>query len=49
VFPAGTPGQLANTGGGSILPTAVLAAGSLLLGAVLLVVGRRKRTAPAQD
>ncbi|CAI3802905.1 trypsin-like serine protease [Pseudarthrobacter sp. MM222] len=47
VFPAGTPGQLANTGGGSILPTAVLAAGSLLLGAALLVLGRRKRTATA--
>ncbi|MDQ0819770.1 LPXTG-motif cell wall-anchored protein [Arthrobacter sp. V4I6] len=50
VLPAGTrgaPGQLANTGAGSILPTAVVAAGSLLLGAALLVLGRRKRTTAA--
>ncbi|MCU1519809.1 MAG: hypothetical protein JWN19_194 [Arthrobacter sp.] len=52
VLPAGTPadpGQLADTGAGSILPVAALAAGSLLLGAALLVFGPRKRmAAPAQ-
>ncbi|MGY2745178.1 S1 family peptidase [Arthrobacter sp. UYCu723] len=50
VLPAGTPGtsgQLANTGAGSILPTAGLAAGSLLLGGVLLLLGRRRRTIAA--
>ena len=47
VVPAGTPGQLANTGAGPILPTAVLAGGSLLLGTALLVLGRRRRTTAA--
>ncbi len=46
----GTPGpsgQLANTGAGSLLTTAGLAAGSLLLGSALLILGRRRRTAAA--
>ena len=51
VVPAGTPAgpdQLASTGAGSILPVAGLAAASLLLGALLLVLGQRKRTAAAR-
>jgi hypothetical protein len=47
VLPAGTPGQLANTGAGPILPTALLAGGSLLLGTALLVLGRRSRSTAA--
>jgi hypothetical protein len=35
-------GQLANTGAGSLLPAAGLACGSLLLGAALLILGRRR-------
>ena len=49
VLPAGNPGQLANTGAGPILPTAALAGGSLLLGATLLVLGRRRRTTVAPE
>ncbi|MDQ0849057.1 hypothetical protein QFZ65_000995 [Arthrobacter sp. B3I9] len=48
VVPAGTPAgpdQLASTGAGSLLPAAGLAAASLLLGALFLVLGRRKPTA----
>jgi hypothetical protein len=51
VLPARTPAgpdQLASTGAGSILPVAGLAAASLLLGAALLVLARRNRTAAAQ-
>lgn len=51
VAPAATPadpGQLANTGVGSLQPVAALAGGTLVLGAALLVLGRRKRATPAQ-
>lgn len=51
VAPAATPadpGLLANTGVGSLQPVAALAGGTLVLGAALLVLGRRKRATPVQ-
>ena len=44
VLPAGS-GQLPDTGAGSLLPTAGLAGGAILLGSVLLAAARRRRTA----
>ncbi|MET4093984.1 S1 family peptidase [Arthrobacter sp. UYCu712] len=41
VLPAGS-GQLPDTGAGSLLPTAGLAGGAILLGSVLLVAARRR-------